>query len=265
MNKRAVDRFSTNSNLAPTKNDVVNKINYYNLLFSQHAETKSLVRSDELSYYNKNIYEIIFKEIVQLNKDLINIILDYFEDSLEFFYTIITGYPRFMYCAAFFGNYVTILINSYEIRNGFPYDAIINIKENIGTHYYHNLKIVDFNDLCNNTYNYGKLCSQVKIYNNDGSIEWENNDFIDDISRLLYNFKGITQHIILDWFTQIRQGKDITEKASFADIINRAPNDYFFVSCSTKTNEGCLIRLSEYEFMVIINEIKEINRVFTPK
>jgi hypothetical protein len=242
--------------------EIVNKINFNYL--SDNDKTcigNKLVRSDKLTDYNRIVKGIIFHEIVKLNNDLIDIILSYFEEPpINFFYNNQSVYPHHM-IGIFSGKYVNIFISFDDEGYGSAYyTGYVNVKKDIGKYVCYDRNIlVNSNKLLtgeliiDDMYGYGHICS--------GRITREYNNFNNDLNKLLHGFKKIKQDF--DWITQIRQGKDIMKGTHFQDILDKNPNDYFFVSYSMEQKKGYLVKLSEYEYEGLINEMKEINEIFS--
>jgi hypothetical protein len=125
--------------------------------------------------------------------------------------------------------------------------------------------------LCHTCKCKGKISGHSLLCNRLLNIS-ESNTSNDDLNSLLSNFIDPDNIMFSGCVTQIRKGRDISLSIENKNdkIIKSFPDNYFFISrISTSLHDKSftvvLIKLTDYEYESVINEIKEINLLFNTK
>lgn len=261
--------------------DIYNKIDLKHFEESSSEPKHILLRSDELSKFYTEVFNIIYTNVLILEKNTISIIMSYFEDNpIKLFFN--KNMPSiYDFAGIFSGTYITNFFSSCDEGYG-PYEVdFLNIKNDIGEELYNEKKLMHisyskhvkklWNENDGTLYDYGQLCSKISTCNCDNDIQdccrtkLKNNNTIDDLSKYLPRFNKISNNRFSKTLTQIRKGKDIIKGTYYDDIFSLFPEDYFFVCISKKSKNSVvhfITKLSEYEYLSIMNELKEVNTLF---
>lgn len=242
-----------------------------NIIFGgETVEGRTELRSKYREIEYANIYKICYDIMRKLNGDIINIIMGYTKESITrsiiFVYDGITN-QNHEYDSLIIGKYVSIALFKWmpTINGDIYYHIFLNINKNIGNHLtevthrvYSDYKYEKYNEYYDMRF-YGLIFG---IFSNNNEV-----DIDDDFKKYLPNIMKYVNNIHGDTITQIRQGKYICSDTLFNDIIfndiiNNNLEKYYFISAS---KSACiynyLVELTEDEYIGIIEELKEINRL----
>lgn len=237
------------------------------LLIRKEYEDVIKIRSDYRQELYDNIYKICYDILVKMDKDMIKMIMSYYEDlpiNGYFYDRKLLHTNEFNYGYVIRGNYVTIMILNFIDYGGDDRNAArININKNIGNHTNKLIEKWDVYKEYEDGMNYGELYNVYSWYAPRLSQNLRINE-INDFREYIPNVYDIVN--VDGWsFTQIRKGRDIIKGTTFHNEINKNPNKYYFISTTFRKfgeyTTGYLVELSYYEYKMIIDELKEMNRI----
>lgn len=208
---------------------------------------KGYVLEFESNILDKNwckVYNNIYYEIDKFSKDIVLIIMGYYNEQQIVFKYGNDGYT-------FYGNYINMFIYEKGIRTKEFY-CHITINRNIGTHN-----------------KYGNECGIIKGYGETGGHDsWEtNNNRKKNVKEFLEKIKKFCLTLHTESYNygmiQLGIGYDINE--SIRDCLSKWKikkcdlNNYYFVSKYDLSE--CIVELTKFEYECIVLELEELRDI----